>query len=185
MITKTELRRLALSKRRSLSPIQKHIAAAACVARLRQTPFYDRSDHIALYFPFPDEVSPLLTSNLDQHRKTFYLPVVRPNLSLAFAPWQLGDALQKGRLNTWEPSRSATITVDDLDLVVVPGVAFDANCQRIGMGKGCYDRALTRVTNRVMLAYDEQRTEPIAIDAWDQPMDCVITPSELFLPPRV
>ena len=69
------------------------------------------------------------------------------------------------------------IVLSRLDLILVPGVAFDLRGRRLGRGRGFYDRLLV-VTGGVKcgIAFDEQLVEKIPAEAHDEPMDFILTP---------
>ncbi|MET0389152.1 MAG: 5-formyltetrahydrofolate cyclo-ligase, partial [Polyangiales bacterium] len=69
------------------------------------------------------------------------------------------------------------IAPSEVDLVIVPGLAFDGAGQRIGYGRAFYDRLLPQLTQafRVGLAYDFQLLAELPVEAHDVPMHCVIS----------
>ena len=69
-----------------------------------------------------------------------------------------------------------------LDLVLVPCTAFDADCFRVGMGKGYYDRYLPRCKNAVKIgiAFEAQRVEHAAVDEHDQRLDAYVTERGIY-----
>ena len=71
---------------------------------------------------------------------------------------------------------------EQLDLVLVPCTAFDADCYRVGMGKGYYDRYLPRCTRAVKLgiAFEAQRVPHAALDEHDQRLDAFITEGGIY-----
>ena len=87
-------------------------------------------------------------------------------------------AFVTGKYGIWEPdvSRSTPVALDELDLILVPGVAFDKACNRMGHGAGYYDKLLKNTdTLKIGLALDEQIVETVPVDATDIPVDYVIT----------
>jgi len=71
---------------------------------------------------------------------------------------------------------------ENIDLVIVPGVAFDEKCYRIGYGAGYYDRFLPKCKNatKIALAYEIQIIENIHPNTWDIPVDCIITETRII-----
>lgn len=72
-----------------------------------------------------------------------------------------------------------------IDLLIVPLSAFDAHCHRTGMGGGYYDREIARLRKLcdvvcIGLAFEQQRCSRIEVQAWDEAMDFVVTPSQIF-----
>ena len=79
-------------------------------------------------------------------------------------------------------SRSEILLPEALDLVLVPCTAFDADCFRVGMGKGYYDRYLPRCKNAVKIgiAFEAQRVEHAAVDEHDQRLDAYVTERGIY-----
>ena len=81
-----------------------------------------------------------------------------------------------------EPIEALPIKHSTIDSVIVPGIAFDSQGNRLGFGKGNYDRFLKRATHAVKigLAYDSQMVESIPSQEHDVPMDFVVTPTRIL-----
>ena len=78
-------------------------------------------------------------------------------------------------------TRSTVIEPNDLDIIVVPGLAFDKNCQRLGRGAGFYDRLLSEsCAFKAGFAFDEQILPKVCTEEHDQRLDCVVTPTEVY-----
>lgn len=109
-----------------------------------------------------------------------YYPRVMDDGELSFFRHREGDGWVPGRFGIREPR---PLPGDEgarggFDLVVVPGLAFDSRGRRLGQGFGCYDRFLaalggTAVT--VGLAFTRQLVPEVPVDAWDVPVDAVVT----------
>jgi hypothetical protein len=71
-------------------------------------------------------------------------------------------------------------------LILIPGVAFDPSGNRVGRGRGWYDRLLARFerAHRMGLAFDLQLVGEVPREPWDVPMDSVVTPAGRLLPGR-
>lgn len=95
-----------------------------------------------------------------------------------------GDELEPGPLGIRQPRREAPrLSLDSIDVVIVPGVAFDENGYRLGYGGGYYDRLLPMLRVdcvRVGLAYDEQVVSDLPAAAHDQRVHLVVTPSRVL-----
>ena len=71
----------------------------------------------------------------------------------------------------------------DLSLVLLPGVAFDSGCQRLGHGKGYYDSFLARMphpVDMIGLALDEQIVDEVPLEGTDVGLHSVVTPTRVF-----
>ncbi len=74
------------------------------------------------------------------------------------------------------PESSKLELVDKIDLIVVPGVVFDVTGNRIGYGKGYYDRSLRKYKDvyKIGLAFDFQMVNSVPVDDWDEKVDKII-----------
>lgn len=108
-----------------------------------------------------------------------YYPRATADLSLAFHPRPEGDGgWVRGPHGVPEPPEAPGGGERELDLLVVPGVAFDPEGRRLGRGAGCYDRFLASVPrprSLVGLAWSWQLLDEIPADDWDVPVDAVVT----------
>jgi 5-formyltetrahydrofolate cyclo-ligase len=84
-----------------------------------------------------------------------------------------------GRFGVREPRADCpALPLNRLDLVLVPGVAFDRQCRRLGRGKGFYDRLLAAVPGwKCGVAFDEQLVSALPCEPHDVPLNCILTPS--------
>jgi 5-formyltetrahydrofolate cyclo-ligase len=79
------------------------------------------------------------------------------------------------------------INVEQLALVIVPGLAFDKHCNRLGRGRGYYDRflkTLPQTTIKIAIAYETQIIDSIPTNEHDIPVDCIITESRILMNPK-
>ena len=150
-----------------------------------QSDWFRAANSIAFYAPFDGEIEcgPLLKLARDAG-KACYLPTIAGS-SLVFR--EATDTAVNNRFGISEPQPSApSIAAADLDLIFVPLVGFDAKCNRIGMGKGFYDRALAATGTlspiRLGVGWACQQVNPITPLAHDIPMHAVATESG-WIPP--
>jgi 5-formyltetrahydrofolate cyclo-ligase len=149
----------------------------------------------AVYRPFPDEVDldPLFRHFQHSGLKLYFAKTL--SRQPAEMDWYAADPFMPG---DWEPgifghlepkvnSARALTDFKNLSLVLVPGVAFSASGERIGMGLGFYDRFLERYQGplRVSLAFDFQYCEKLPQNPWDQKTDLLLTESRTVETPRV
>lgn len=160
-------------------------AAEAAARTLLGHALWEDASHIAAYLPNDGELD--TWDLVDQARseeppRHMYLPRVTGD-SIAFAPWNAGDTLAANRFGIHEPT-SGTVDVQQLDLVLVPTVAWSLSGVRLGMGGGFYDRCfggLEPAARPVLLgvAYECQRCDDLVASDWDVPLDGVLTESAL------
>lgn len=95
--------------------------------------------------------------------------------------WAEPGELEPGFCGLLEPGEAAAMaTPEEIDLVIVPGVAFDAQCHRLGMGSGFYDRFLVRMRQDALavgFAFDEQLVDAVPCEEHDARLDAVVTPT--------
>lgn len=137
MHTKEELREQA-KQIRSLLPIEQ--ISVKIVENLRMVNIYDAAEHIMIFYPLEHEID--LLPLLDDESKNFYLPKVQGD-ELLVCPYKKGDELTISAFGTKEP---LTEPVDPsiLNLVLVPALMVDKDFNRLGYGKGFYDRFLLK-----------------------------------------
>ena len=103
--------------------------------------------------------------------------------SMDFYQIQSFDQLERVYMHLLEPNpqQSIAITPQDIDMLVVPGVAYSKEGYRIGFGGGYYDRYLTKFSGDTLsLAFDIQVVEDVEYDVFDIPVDQIITPNEII-----
>ena len=103
----------------------------------------------------------------------------RQTLELSLYQIRNRDALQKGAWGIFEPDPAKThlVSPDKLDCILVPGVAFDSQHNRLGQGKGFYDRFLAKLSPKVMkigLGFSFQKVESVPVTEHDVKLDNVI-----------
>ena len=88
---------------------------------------------------------------------------------------------KQGAFSVNEPNNDDIAALSDIDVIVVPGIAFDKSGARVGFGKGCYDRLLKQsCAVKVGLCYDYQVCDWIAMDEFDVNMDYLVTESGMI-----
>lgn len=192
MLNSNSIRKNILQKRLGLSKRQQQQANSTIIRKLQSSLAYENSTHIAFYMPINNEVDilPLLNYALECN-KVCYLPVLHPlrKNALWFVPFKLNDEFVINRFGIPEPIRAKhnkRRSPRSLDLVLTPLIAFDENCNRIGMGSGFYDRTFSFKKNHhtkpqlIGLAYDMQKVKNTFPQAWDIPLDVVVTEKEVY-----
>lgn len=148
------------------------------------------SNKILLYASFRSEVGTFdLLKYCITHRKTVALPKVDKGHN-RLKIYEIKDIkeLARGYFGIPEPdvSEDRAMSVEDLNLILVPAVAFDEYCNRLGYGKGFYDKLLQVVKDKELkidiigLAYEEQIVELIPSEPHDIRMDKIITDKRII-----
>lgn len=139
---------------------------------------------ILLYNSLPDELSTQEFFDLMGNTKEFFLPRVN-GLNLEILPYDK-SRLHLGAFRIEEPDGDNVVSIDDIDMVIVPAVAYDRRGNRVGRGKGYYDRLLeTAKALTVGICYDFQLFDEIEIDEHDVPVDFVVADGHGIIRGRV
>ena len=137
------------------------------------------SQTILIYNSLPDEVQTSLLFTLKEAGKRIVLPVVTGDILILKE--YIPGKLSVGYMNILEPNQEETVDPNEIDLAIIPGVAFDKECNRLGRGKGYYDKLLP-CTNcpKIGICYQFQIVENIPTNDNDIKMDMVITDCNLY-----
>jgi 5-formyltetrahydrofolate cyclo-ligase len=148
-------------------------ASERICGRLAEWPLFQRAQTVMAYMAFANEVSLLPLMN-PSHGKRWIIPrmLTRPERHLILHPYDPAR-LTRHRYGILEPDASLpAIEPSALDLVLVPGLAFDRRGYRLGFGGGFYDRFLPRVSaTKVGIVYAALVVEHIPVDSFDQRVD--------------
>lgn len=134
---------------------------------------------VAVYLPIGSEIDPRpLMGKLIGAGAKLALPCVQEDGQMVYRAYTRGDMLEQRPFGLLEPN--AEVPAVEPTLVITPLLAFDRNGNRLGYGKGHYDRALTRLREqgRVFvcgLAFFGQEIEQVPAEAHDVPLDWVMT----------
>lgn len=191
-LSRNTARKTIISKRRALTYDEIHAASQQACAQLISTPLWQKAQHIAFYIAHDSEIDPKLLMNLaHSQNKNCYLPALATDdlKHLVIVHYQPGDPLPKNQYGIPEPLQNATtiIAPTELDLVIVPLVAFDKSGTRLGMGVGYYDRTFAFLNQPhrpnhpqlVGLAYSFQQQEHLSREQWDVGLDMIVTDKEV------
>jgi 5-formyltetrahydrofolate cyclo-ligase len=168
---KETLRQTLLQQRLTLSSALVESYSQSLMKQIIALPAFQQAKVIGLYSPIKNEpdLTPLIQKN-----KLVLLPKVVGD-SLIYGQWKQGDTLIKSPLNIFEPKTNE----DDshlLDLVIIPGVAFDRLGNRLGFGKGYFDRYLA--THRpplvIGVCYPFQLQKQLEVTQEDMKVDLVL-----------
>lgn len=178
MMEKNEIRRKIKAMKSMLLESEKIAAADLAFARLEQTAAFMMANKILLYHSLPDELSTRGFLKKWRTRKQFFLPRVN-GVNLEILPYN-ESRLELGAFHIEEPTGDNTVNVEEIELIIVPAVAYDKKGNRLGRGKGFYDRLLSNTkATKIGIGYDFQVIEEIPVEPYDVSMDIVISPSSV------
>jgi 5-formyltetrahydrofolate cyclo-ligase len=195
MISKQELRREMKRRLKALPPETYAREGEGAVSRIQDLPRWEGCGTVLLFLSMDDEIDtgPLLSLAFSRGKRVF-LPKLREDGGLRFfrAPGAAGP-WRDGAFHIREP-----LTGDPGDLlgqadfpalIIVPGRAFDRRGNRLGRGKGCYDRFFAELDSPAMpaisyttvgLCLETQIVPQVPAEIWDKKMDFLCTGENLF-----
>ncbi len=179
MHSKSELRKVMLAKRPLIPEAERKRHEDTILEHILSMPFFDKADSIALYMPVRGEVS--LLSLWQPEEKRVLFPKVTGD-DLVFSPAGSNKDFTKGAYGIPEPVLDKTLEASEIDIIFVPGIAFDRYCHRLGYGKGCYDRLIRRCADTIFIGVclDEFCIERLPVDPWDARVDFVVTQAGIY-----
>ena len=179
MLTKKQIRSKILLRLKSQKEENRSRKSKLIRNKLFRTKVFKKAKTIMFYIAFRGEVD--TTEMIEKARKLgkkVTVPVCKKNrVSITACILDHNSSLKKGPYGVCEPVRRTHINLKCLDLVIVPGLAFDAKGNRIGRGKGCYDRFLSKLqegTPSIGLAFDFQLLPTLPSQTHDISVDKVI-----------
>ena len=178
-------------RRRELTVVDQRKAAVSLTRRVVGSHFFQNARRIAVYWPADGEISPLLLADRAiAMGKRVYLPELpkKPSRRMRFAALGTDTRLWLNRFDIPEADvcYRETISVNQLDLLVLPVVGMDLCGNRIGMGAGYYDRVLENCGFRGVaptllgVAHSFQLLDVIEMQRWDIPLDWLATDLKIY-----
>jgi 5-formyltetrahydrofolate cyclo-ligase len=165
-------------------------AALAAAKWLTASEVFQKSEHIACYFPRGMEFNTIpIIHAIWAAKKKCYLPLLPNDDSkiLNFTDYDATDNLTLNQYQIFEPDSTEFFSAPELDLVLMPVIGYDKNGNRLGSGGGYYDRTFAFVKNSetrpliLGVAYAFQYIAELPRDEWDVLLDGVLTEKELML----
>lgn len=180
---KERLRALVVAARRAIPEADREARSRAVALRVAALPAFARARVVALYAPMGAEVDTAELVRLAAGKTLVWPRLVEGTRRLDFAACR-PPALVAGPFSTRQPPPDApAVPFERIDLVCVPGVAFDASLRRLGRGGGYYDATLPAFggwTLRVGLAFEAQVVPEVPAEPGDAPVDVLATESRLL-----
>lgn len=185
MESKSKIRKRILNVRNNMSKEDVKKNSNAIMDKITSLDIYKHSKVVFIYMDFKNEV---ITSNLIKRMLSEKKRVVIPytdSINTVLIPSEITKEsdLKQNSFGYFEPKSILPVNIEEIDLVIVPGVVFDKNLNRIGFGKGYYDKILNRLkpsAKKVALAHDFQVLEDIPAEEHDVKMDMIITEKNIY-----
>lgn len=186
-LQKKELRRKVIGLRDQLTPTDIRVKSSQIAKRLYALSAYEKADTIMFFVSFGSEVETrtMVKESIGRAKNVLVprpVPKTRELIPSRLLSWD--DDLVPGFYGIPEPHDAALRpqAPSSIDLLIVPGVAFDLQGNRLGYGGGYYDRFFPLLKENVPLiapAFDLQIQREIPVDEWDRRVDYIITEKRL------
>lgn len=177
-MTKAEIRADFLAKRKELSKAKKREMELEIQSRLLMSDSYRACDVILCYVSTKDEIDTLGIINAAfANKKKVAVPKTNDDYSLSFYYINSLEELRFGKFNILEPQDDATLVTNfDNSICVVPALCCDLSGNRVGYGKGCYDRFLKDYHGeKICLVYSENILTSIETESTDVKVDTIVS----------
>ncbi len=197
---KRRLREQVLKRRSALAAGTREAASRRIMERLAELPEFREAAVVHCFASLPEEVEtePIFEACWAAGKKTFVPVQIRGQGVLGAVERRPGDKLAAGPFGVPEPPPESRRMADPaaIDLLIAPGVAFDREGNRLGYGKGYYDKFLAVLGEKnverrgeglllekpavVALAFSIQVVDSVPSEGWDEPVGIILTERELI-----
>jgi len=180
MITKKELRQIIRQRKKEHSADE----SSFVIDRLKENSRFVNAHTLLLYYALSDEVQTQgLIEELVAEGRTVLLPKVISDTEMELRRYSEKNDLTVGAFGIMEPTGELFTSYDEIEIAVIPGIAFDNKGHRLGRGKGYYDRLLHKMPEvyKIGICQSWQMVEKVPTDEHDIRMDCVISRNEYRL----
>lgn len=174
---KQSLRELLIQKRRMMSAEERTAQSALILSQLEKMTVFQEAKTVLLYYPKNNEVDVLPLFKRYKRDKVLLLPVTHRR-GMTANPYEGNDKMHRGKVGIPEPTTPPY--EGEIDLIIVPAVAFDKQGNRLGRGGGYYDRFLKKQSHATFIGvgYDFQLVDEVPVRQHDQKMHRIILPSQ-------
>ena len=174
-MNKKELRKLITQKKKECSKDQLKEWSSKVLKKLEKHPVFIQAETVLLYYSLPDEVQTHDFVERWKDEKRIILPVVIGPSELELRCYTGKRDLEKGAFGIDEPVGKPFNEFEEIDLAIIPGVGFDTKGNRLGRGKGYYDRLLPKIhAPKIGICFGFQLVKEVPTDQYDCPMDEVL-----------
>jgi 5-formyltetrahydrofolate cyclo-ligase len=179
---KRAVRRAAIERRDLLSAQERSDKSERIVEGVLSLPEVGAAGTVMAFWSFDSEVeTSALIKRLHEAGKRVVLPRIAEGeiAAVAYAP---GDPVTATSFGAMEPAGAEVVTAEDVDVVIVPGVAFDRRGGRVGYGGGFYDRLFSRApaVPAVAVAFAVQLVDEVPQGRSDRRVDAIVTEDEVI-----
>ncbi len=175
-MTKAELRQYIDSQKNGMGLPILEANGFMAVKRLKRQKAFLNAKNIGAYVPLPDEVD--VARIMTDSERSFYIPAFDEQCGV-YRLARMGENFKRNRFGGVEPVDPVFAGEDEIDLILVPGVAFAHSGDRVGREEECYAQLLPRYNAlRVGICFDFQCLPEIPLDEHDLQVDMIVTESK-------
>lgn len=156
------------------------------ISRLKSSKFYKEADNIMCFISFKDEIDThgFIKSALKDGKNILVPITLSKNKELKASQLKNFDELELGFYNILTPKKDFIRywEPEEIDLIIVPGLAFDLEGYRVGFGGGYYDRFLSNLKHirKISIAFDFQVLDYVPKESFDIPVDYIFTEERII-----
>ena len=178
-MNKKELRKIIKDRKRQYSSSQLEELSLSVLSRLADHESFRNAKYILMYYSLPDEVNThTFIDEMIALGKTVLLPVVKDSENMEIREYSGRKDLTEGSFHILEPTGKLfpPERYKEIEVGVIPGMSFDVKGNRLGRGKGYYDRFLKKVPTmfKIGIYFDFQKINTIPIEETDIRMDYIL-----------
>ena len=178
-MNKKELRKIIKDRKRQYSSSQLEELSLSVLSRLADQESFRKAKIILMYYSLPDEVNThTFIDEMTALGKTVLLPVVKDSEKMEIREYSGRKDLTEGSFHIMEPTGKLfpPERYGEIEVGVIPGMSFDEKGNRLGRGKGYYDRFLKKVPTmfKIGICFDFQKINTIPIEETDIRMDYIL-----------
>jgi len=176
------LRTRKIHARDALSPEEREEKSKKIIENILALPEFENAKTVMIYNSVRGEVQLERIEKYAEKRYGYPLCTSKTEMEVYMPSGE--DSWAPGSFGILEPipEKCTRIPPEELDLVLCPLTAFDAECNRCGMGGGFYDRYLPKCKNAKIIgvAFEAQKAAHVPVDAWDRPMEKIVTEETVY-----
>jgi 5-formyltetrahydrofolate cyclo-ligase len=179
---KKELRKKVLAERDRLEPSQRRSKSREIETRLFSLPEFETAHAVMFFASFRSEVDtiPMIRRALALGKRVI-LPKVKGKELALFEIKDVDADLSSGAWGIPEPVESAPARLSEIDVIIVPGAAFDVRGNRLGYGAGFYDKLLLEFNEpTIAIAFEQQIVSNVPADPHDVPVKQIVTETRVI-----
>lgn len=183
---KKEIRNIVMSRRKELSEVIKGDLDSAITRKFLGSEVYKRCKTIFIYISMNEEIytKTIILKALEEGKKVCVPKIdMKDRTMKAIEIQSLNEMIETPPFGILEPPTfDFKLDIGEIELIVVPGLAFDKNGGRVGYGGGYYDKFLSQPhkSKKIVLAYDFQVFENVPVEKHDVKVDYIITEKQVI-----